>query len=144
MVKSMSLWWIGFFGTKKPIHCKIIDLTIHLTDTFSSNLLILATLKFVKNSLFHNEIWRKFLTHIPFVWGIQVPIGNLCILSRLMARLPKCRFQVPLWGHSGAISFYFYNNYNVPRTLVKDVIFWWHHNYPFYCYFPKNGLSDFC
>ena len=60
--ESMILQWIGFFVPKKPIHRKLIDLTILLTDKFFSNLLILATLKIVKNSLFHNEIWRQFLT----------------------------------------------------------------------------------
>ena len=35
--ESMILQWIGFFVPKKPIHCKLIDLTHFFIDLFLLN-----------------------------------------------------------------------------------------------------------
>ena len=33
---SMNLQWIGFFETKKPIYCNIVDSWLFLTDTIQA------------------------------------------------------------------------------------------------------------
>jgi len=46
--ESMILQLIDFFVPKRPINCKLIDLTLYIADLFFLNLLILATLEVVQ------------------------------------------------------------------------------------------------
>ena len=74
----MILKWIGFFFLKKPIYCKLIDLTHFIVDTIYSNFLILKL-----RSRYENDETKRYRTQ----WAKHFPSQKNNVITTFIERV---------------------------------------------------------